>query len=114
MTAETIITVLQVVGYIALGGVALYLKTKENLKEQAAGFIADAEEKYKDATKAGGQKFEWAVGQLYGLVPKVLKPLITRKVVGKIVQFAFEKGETYAKIQLDKLVNTVQAKGALQ
>ena len=52
--------------------------------------------------------------RLYGLVPKVLKPLITRKVIGQIVQFAFEKGEAYAKMQLDKFADTIQAKAALQ
>lgn len=114
MSTETILAGLQIVGYIALGGLALYLKTKGKLKEQAAGFIADAEEQYKDSTKAGGQKFEWAVEQLYGLVPKVLKPVITRKMVSQIVQFAFEKGEAYAQLQLDKLANTIQAKRALQ
>ena len=114
MTVENIITVLGAVGYILLGGLALYLNTKGNLKEKAAGFIADAEEQYQDATKAGGAKFEWAVEQLYGLVPKVLKPLITRKVIGQIVQFAFEKGEAYAKMQLDKFANTLQARRMLQ
>ena len=118
MSTETIITVLQVGGYILLGGLSLYLKAKGNITSQiaskAATIIAEAENVYKDATKAGGAKMAYVVDKLYLLVPDIFKPFITRKVVESIVQAAFDGAESYAERQLDKLSVTIQAKRALQ
>ncbi|SDN15791.1 hypothetical protein [Acetanaerobacterium elongatum] len=92
-----ILTVLLVVG----GFFISYFKTSATLKSKAAGLIAEAENQYRTWTKAGNQKFEWVCDQLYSLIPPWLKPLITREVVGNIVQTVFNFIEDYAKQQLN-------------
>ena len=108
MSTELIIEVVKIGGYIILGGLALYLNTKGSLKEKAASFIAEAEETYKDATNAGGVKFEYVVDKLYLLVPSAFKLFITRDMIGQIVQGAFDAIESYAKTQLDKAVKATE------
>ena len=105
MNTELIISVLQVAAYIIIGGMALYLQTKGNLKAKASVLIAEAEATYKDATKAGGEKFEWVVSSLYAIIPAVLKPLISRQMLESLVQSTFDAMQRYAKMQLDKFVD---------
>ncbi|MEM1486036.1 hypothetical protein V6615_14370 [Oscillospiraceae bacterium PP1C4] len=107
MTTELIIEILKVVGYALLGGLILYFKTKESLREKVAGIITEAEEAYKDTTNTGGIKFEYAVDKLYSLIPSALKVFVTREMTEKIVQSTFDNLEAYAKTQLDKLVEKV-------
>ncbi len=90
MEAALLIEIVKVIGYLVLGGIALYLNTKGNLKGKAAAFITEAEEAYKDATNAGGVKFEYVVDKLYALVPAALKIFITRKMLAQIVQGTFD------------------------
>lgn len=52
--------------------------------------------------KTAAEKMSLAVEQLYSIVPTALKPFITRKVLEKIVQAAFDKIEEYAKKQAKK------------
>lgn len=107
MTFENILEILKVVGFVVLGGFALYFKSKSALAEKVTSLIAQAENKYKEATKAGGQKFEWVIDHLYVYVPVWLRPLITREVISQIVQYIFDGVQAYAKLQLDKLVGEV-------
>ena len=107
MNVETIIEAAKVAVAIILGGFALYYKSKTALVEKTTGLIAQAEDTYKSYTKAGGMKFEWVVTRLYVYVPVWLRPLITKDVIGRIVQFVFDNVESYAKIQLDKLTDKV-------
>ncbi len=102
MNTEIILEIIKIVGYIILGGIALYLNTKSSLKEKASGYIAEAEEAYKDATNAGGIKFEYVVDKLYSIIPTALKVFFTRDMLSAIVQKAFDAVEAYAKTQLDK------------
>ncbi len=88
---------------LLLGGCALYFNYNGRLKEKAASLIVQAEEAYKDVTKAGGQKFSWVVDTLYSMVPLVLRPLITRAFLEVLVQGVFDSVQEYAKIQLDRL-----------
>ena len=107
MSMENMIQIAQIVIAIIFGGLALYFKSKVKLTEKVSGLIAEAEDTYKSYTKAGGMKFEWVVTRLYVYVPVWLRPLITREVIGRIVQFVFDNVESYAKMQLDKLTDKV-------
>jgi len=107
MSMENMIQIAQIVIAIIFGGLALYFKSKVKLTEKVSGLIAQAEDTYKSYTKAGGMKFEWVVTRLYVYVPVWLRPLITREVIGRIVQFVFDNVESYAKMQLDKLTDKV-------
>ena len=109
MSTELLIEILKITGYVLLGGLSLYLKTKETLKEKAAGAIAEAETEYKDVTNAGGAKFECAVEKLYALVPAAFKPVITRAIIGNIIQSVFDSVEAYAKTQLNKIAEKITA-----
>lgn len=107
MSMENMIQIAQIVIAIIFGGLALYFKSKVKLTEKVSGLIAEAEDTYKSYTKAGGMKFEWVVTRLYVYVPVWLRPLITKDVIGRIVQFVFDNVESYAKMQLDKLTDKV-------
>ncbi len=109
MSTGLMIEIVKILGYIVLGGLALYLNTKGSLKEKAASFIAEAEEAYKDASNAGGAKFEYVVDKLYALVPTALKLVIPRAMISDLVQKAFDAAEAYAKTQLDKAVARMEA-----
>lgn len=102
--------ILEIVKYALLvlfGGLAIYYNTNAKLNKKVDEYIDKAEVKYNDATKAGGEKFEWVVTKLYGFVPAIMKPFITRDMVGAIVQGAFDSIESYGKQQLDKLSDKV-------
>lgn len=107
MTFETALEILKLAALILFGGFALYFKSKTVLTEKVTGLIAQAEDTYKDATKAGGAKFDWVVNHLYVYVPAWLRPLITREVIGQIVQFVFDSVQSYAKLQLDRMTDKV-------
>lgn len=104
---------LEIVKWIAIvifGGLSLYFKTKTKLTGKVTEFINDAEQEYHGATKSGGAKFEWAVNGLYNLVPAPLQPFITKELIGRMVQAAFDKMEDYATQQLDKVESRIESK----
>ena len=112
---------IQILGYILfmlLGAAVTYYKNRpkliekteeaitwiERLRGMAADYIARAEAAYQ-GTKRGGEKFEWVVTALYGLLPDAVTPFISRETVEDIVQGVFDSVESYAKRQLDKFVD---------
>lgn len=107
MSMENMIQIAQIVIAIIFGGLALYFKSKVKLTEKVSGLIAQAEDTYKSATKAGDEKMNWVVTRLYVYVPAWFRPVITPKVLEQIVQFVFDNVESYAKMQLDKLTDKV-------
>lgn len=102
-TYEIIMTVLAVV----FGGLSLYISGKKNVIESVTGFINDAETEFKDSVNAGGKKFEWVIDKIYSIIPTVLKPFITRELISALVQKVFDIMESYAKKQLDKVVDKI-------
>lgn len=86
---------------LILGALSAYFRARDQLRGRSIKYIAEAEELYKDITKAGGQKFTWVVDTLHDLIPPPLKMLITKKCIEKIVQSSFDAVEDYAKMQLD-------------
>lgn len=121
---EMVLEVLKYVVIIGCGGLALWFKTSTSAKTKASEiqkvvaelatnavmFITQAEEDYKDTTKAGGEKFEQVVSKLYELVPDGLNKIITRDMISNIVQSTFDEMQKYAKEQLDKLADNVTIK----
>lgn len=99
------ITTVRWIALLLLGGCALYFNYNGKLREKAASLIVQAEETYKDVTKAGGLKFSWVVDSLYAMVPLFLRPLITRAFIEILVQSVFDSVQEYAKLQLDRLFN---------
>lgn len=86
---------------IILGALSAYFRAHEKLRDSSLKYIVEAEELYKDYTKAGGEKFSWVVEALYNLIPTPLKIIVTKKCIEKIVQSSFDAIEEYAKMQLD-------------
>lgn len=109
--------VLKIIGLAILGGLSLYFQYNKKLQEKikdvvknAAMIIKKAEEVYKDSTKAGGAKFEYAVNQLHSMIPAPFDRVITKEMIAEIVQSTFEEMEAYAKEQLDKVVDPITEK----
>jgi len=107
MDITMIIDIVEIILYVTLGGLALYCQSKSKLKEKATSFIAQAEEVYIDATKAGGIKHQYVVDKLYELTPAYLKMIITKDMISNIVDNAFASIEVYAKLQLDKSTDKI-------
>ena len=107
MTPDMIINILQIVAYMVLGGLALYFQTNTKLKSYVNDYIAQAEDYYKSATKAGGLKMEFVIEKLYGLIPVYMKPFFPKELVRAIIQNAFDAVEDYAKQTLDKAAEFV-------
>jgi hypothetical protein len=97
---------LYIVLIVVLGFVSIYYKTNQKLKDNVTDFINQAENEYKDVTKAGGLKFDWCVRNLYSLVPAAIKPFISKEMIEILVQKGFDIMENYAKNQLDKVLGT--------
>ena len=85
MSGVNIYTILITIAFCLLGYVASYIKTKSSLLQKAEDYINKAEDEYKDATKAGGEKFNYVVETLYGFVPAPLKVFITKETVANLV-----------------------------
>lgn len=98
---ETIMQVAVPLLTIILGALSAYLRANNKLRDRSLKYIVEAEELYKDYTKAGGRKFSWVVDTLYDLIPAPLKMIVTKNCIEKIVQSSFDSIEEYAKMQLD-------------
>lgn len=107
--------ILKTFGLVIVGGLALYVECNKKIQKtiaevtgKAVAFIKEAEEIYKDTTKAGGTKKAWVVKQLYDLVPKPFNLIITEDMISQIVERTFVEVESYAKQQLDKQVDKLK------
>jgi hypothetical protein len=89
-----ILTVLAIVGYF----LSYYFSVKAKIYEATESAVNEAEQD----GKTSSEKMEFAVNQIYELVPAAFKPFITKAVIEKIVQKAFDKIEEYAKKQVEK------------
>ncbi len=91
---------------VIFGALSAYLRTNEKIISSSIKYITEAEEMYKDESKAGDQKFTWVVDTLYNMVPRPLRVVITKKCVEKMAQSTFNGIESYAKTQIDKAVDS--------
>lgn len=119
MNTNDILSVIQTILTLCVGGLALYLKysTKAQTKAKqlqealakitasAVIYIKEAEEDYKDTTQSGGKKFEQVVDKLYDLVPDCFNKIITKDMISEIVQSTFDEIQEYVRLQLDSAVS---------
>ena len=98
---ETIIRISVPILTLIFGALSAYFRARDKLRDSSIKYIAEAEELYKDNTKAGKEKFSWVVDALYDLIPAPLKMFITKKCIEKIVQSSFDAIEDYAKMQFE-------------
>lgn len=105
MDIKQIYDIIVLILTVVFGFLCIYIQGKSGLKEKAAEAITNAENEYKDTTKAGGQKFQFAVDFLYNSLPAPLRMIVSKEMIGTIIQNTFESMERYAKAQLDRLVD---------
>jgi len=98
---ESIIRIAVPILTLIFGALSAYFRARDKLRDSSIKYIAEAEELYKDSTKAGKEKFSWVVDALYDLIPAPLKMFITKKCIEKIVQSSFDAIEDYAKMQFE-------------
>lgn len=96
--AEIIINIILAVLSVAMTYIAFYFDTKRRVQEQVNNKIDMAE----DTGEAGAAKMEMVVNSLYKIVPAILKPFLTKAVIQKIAQKAFDEIEKYAERQAKK------------
>ena len=121
MDLSQFLNILETIGIIIIGGLGIYFKQSAKAKKKAEEvqsciteivgnvviYIRQAEQDYKDATEAGGKKFEQVVNQLYDLVPDALHSIISKDMIENIVQDTFNEIEEYVALQLDCAVEKV-------
>lgn len=104
MNLDTIMKIAAPLLTIIFGALSAYFKAQQNLRKSSIKYIVEAEDLYKDYTKAGEEKFSWVVDALYDLLPAPLKIIITKKCIEKIVQSSFDAIEEYAEMKLNMAV----------
>ena len=110
MNGINIYSILITIGFVLLGYLVSYVKTKSKLINKAEEFINVAEDNYKSVTQAGAEKFQFVVETLYNYTPAPLKIFITKDMISHIVQTAFDKMQEFANKQLDKIVDNIVKK----
>ena len=88
-----------------LGLAAAYYRTNGKLQGVIGNLIAQAETAYGEAGN-GGLKFRWVCDKVYSMVPMPLSVIITKRMVEGLVQSTFDVMAAYAKLQLDKLLDS--------
>ena len=106
MIIDAAIEMLKWLALFTLGAASIYYQTNTKISCYVAKLIDEAEHVYEDTSKSGGEKFEWVVNALYGMIPMLLKPFITRQVLENLVQSTFVAMEQYALTQIGRLTGT--------
>lgn len=97
-TLKIILNILVAVAAVVLAFVGYYFYVKNKIQAALNGEINDEEN---SEAKAEAKRQE-VVERLQALVPAVLKPFLTQKVLTALVQAAFDKIEEYAAKQVAK------------
>lgn len=92
MDITMILTIVFGVVAVVVTFLSYYFKIKSKIQSAAEDAINMAEE----LDKIGEEKLLIAVEQVYGLIPAVTKPFISKEVVKGLVQITFDKMEEYA------------------
>lgn len=82
-----------------------YYRTNAKLQGAVGLLIARAETVYGEV-RTGSIKFTWVCDQIYGMIPAPVRLVITRPAVESLVQNTFDAMAAYAKVQLDKLLDS--------
>ncbi len=88
-----------------LGMAAACYRTSARLQNVIAHLIAQAETTY-SGVKTGSLKFKWVCSMIYKMIPKPLRVIITNSMIENLVQSTFNDMAAYAKMQLDKLLDS--------
>lgn len=102
---EIILNVLLAIAAVVLAFVGYYFYVRNKIQAALNGEISDEEN---SEAKAEAKRQE-VVDRLQALVPAVLKPFLTQKVLTALVQAAFDKIEEYAKKQAAKKASSQDA-----
>lgn len=86
--AQIIYTVILVI----LGLLISYYKSSSKFKGFIATLVNDAE----SLEKTGEEKKTWVVNQIYAILPKWLRPILTKTVLSMVVQGVFDSMRQYA------------------
>lgn len=100
-----IINIVLTIAAVVLAFVGYYFYIKNKILATLNGEISDEE----DSKAKAEAKLQEVVERLQPLVPTVLKPLLTQKVLEALVQAAFDKIEEYAAKQVAKKSNSQDA-----
>lgn len=98
---EIILNVLLAIAVIVLAFAGYYFYVRNKIQAALNGEISDEEN---SKAKAEAKRQE-VVQRLQALVPGVLRPFLTQKVLTALVQAAFDKIEEYAEKQAIKKAN---------
>lgn len=110
MDWKTILGIVEAALAVVIYLAAFYYKRSSVLRGFIAELIADAEEEFAKQEKAGAQKMEWVIDQLYAYVPVIFKPFITREKLNELVQAVFDQVARFADVQVAKLKAQYEAK----
>ena len=100
-----IINIVLAIAAVVLAFIGYYFYIKNKILATLNGEISDEE----DSKAKAEAKLQEVVERLQPLVPTVLKPLLTQKVLEALVQAAFDKIEEYAAKQVAKKSNNQDA-----
>jgi hypothetical protein len=92
---------------VVFGLISVHYSTKNKVTDAAIDLVNKAEDTYNDTVNAGGKRFEDVVNTIYSWIPVKFDPFISKDLVRKAVQKAFDLMKSFANKQLDKLDNKI-------
>ena len=98
MNWELILTIVSSVIAVAAAILGYYQHIKKRIEQEALGAINKAEE----TDKIGEEKMQDAIERVYGMIPAVAKPVISKEMVELVIQRVFNEVEEYARKQIEK------------
>ena len=102
---EYLLIVLSILCTIVAAVISYYLYIKKLIESNALDAINKAE----DTDLIAGEKMVEAVNTIYGMLPTVIRPFISKVLIETVLQGVFNKVEEYAKKQIDKNNNSNDA-----
>ena len=98
---EYVLTALSILFTFIAVVISYYQYVKKIIEQNAL----DSINKVEDLDKAGEEKLADAVELVYAMVPAVVKPFISKKMIEVTIQTVFDKVQEFAQKQVDKEVS---------
>lgn len=108
---ENFDTVIEVGAYIlsvVMTFLTSYFHSSKKMHQMASHAINEAEKAFEGTSKKGQNKFDYALMTLHSHVPAVLRPFITKEMLSKILQSAFDEISAFATQKLDATVERAE------